>query len=145
MKGGGGLATARRGFAREISSLGEIFEFLEEFVEGHEIDERTAFCIHLVIEELFTNMVRHNRGGGDEIVIGVDRDDGRLNLELIDTNVEPFDPKTVSAVPVTAEIGDRSAGGLGIHLVRSLVDDLQYNYRTDDRRMHISVVKNLET
>jgi len=139
------LATARRGFAREISSLGEIFEFVGEFVEGHEVDERAAFCIHLVIEELFTNMVRHNRGGGDEIVIGLDRDDGRLSLELIDTDVESFDPDTIDAVQVAAGIEERRPGGLGIHLVRSLVDDLQYNYRTDDRQMHISVVKNLET
>jgi serine/threonine-protein kinase RsbW len=138
------LATARRGFAREISSLDEIFEFLAEFVEGHEIDERTAFCINLVVEELFTNMVRHNRGGGDEIVIGLDRVDGRLSLELIDTDVESFDPDTIDAVPVAAGIEERRAGGLGIHLVRSLVDDLQYNYRTDERRMHISVVKTLE-
>ena len=139
------MATVRRGFAREIASLEEIFEFLAEFVNGQEVDERTAFCINLVVEELFTNMVRHNVGGGDEIVLGVDRVDGQLRLELVDSEVEPFDLEAVDAVPVTAEIGDRRPGGLGIHLVRSMVDDLQYDYRTDDRQMRISVVKKLET
>ena len=139
------MTTARRGFAREIASLGEIFQFLEDFSDGHGIDGQTALRINLVVEELFTNMVRHNRGGGEEIVIGVEQRDGRLLLELVDTNVEPFDPNTVAAVPVTAEIDDRRPGGLGIHLVRSLVDDLQYDYQTDDRRMRISVVKTLET
>ena len=139
------MATVRRGFAREIASLEEIFEFLAEFVNGQEVDERTVFCINLVVEELFTNMVRHNVGGGDEIVLGVDRVDGQLRLELVDSEVEPFDLEAVDAVPVTAEINDRRPGGLGIHLVRSMVDDLQYDYRTGDRQMRISVVKKLET
>ena len=139
------MATARRGFAREIASLGEIFEFLGEFSDGHEIDERTTLCINLVIEELFTNMVRHNLGGSDEIVISMERVDEQLRFELIDTEVEDFDLDTVDEVPVTAGIDDRRPGGLGIHLVRSLVDDLQYDYQTDDRRMRISVIKELET
>lgn len=141
---GGGLSTARRGFAREIASLGEIFQFLEEFVERHEADERTALAINLVVEELFTNMVRHNLGGSTEIVICLEWLDGQLNLELIDTEVEDFDLDTVDEVPVTAGIDQRRPGGLGIHLVRSLVDDLQYDYRAEDRRMRISVVKTLE-
>ena len=138
------MATVRRGFARKITSLDEIFRFLGEFADGHEIDERAALTMNLVVEELFTNMVRHNRGGGDEIVIGLDRADGRLCLELVDTDVEPFDPDSVGAVPVNAGIDERRPGGLGIHLVRSLVDDLQYDYRPDGRRMRISAVKTLE-
>lgn len=142
---GGGLATARRGFAREIASLGEIFQFLEDFTDGHGVDGQTALRINLVVEELFTNMVRHNRGGGEEIVIGMDRVDDRLHIELVDLEVDDFDLDSVDEVPVTAGIDVRRPGGLGIHLVRSLVDDLRYDYRTDDRRMRISVVKKLET
>jgi serine/threonine-protein kinase RsbW len=138
------LSNVRRGFAREIESLGEIFRFLGDFAEDNGVDDRTALCINLVAEELFTNMVRHNRGGGSEIVIGLDRSDGRLRLELIDTDVDDFDPDSVSPVPVEAGIAERQPGGLGIHLVRSLVDDLHYDYRTDDRRMRISAVKTLE-
>jgi len=130
---------------REIASLDEIFEFLEEFVDGQGVDERTALCINLVAEELFTNMVRHNQGGGDEIVIRVDRVDGQLRLELIDTDVEDFDPETVDVVPVKSGIEGRRPGGLGIHLVRSMVDDLKYDYQAEDRRMRISVTKTLET
>jgi anti-sigma regulatory factor (Ser/Thr protein kinase) len=131
-------------FRREIGAIGEVFSFLETFVSGHEIDEKTAFCINLVVEELFTNMVRHNEGGGDRITLNVERRNDRIHLELVDFDVEPFDPETAEVPPVDAGIEARRAGGLGIYLVKKMVDDLNYNYETEDRQMRITVTKTLE-
>ena len=131
-------------FRREIDALGEVFAFLETFSDGQEVDEKTAFCINLVVEELFTNMVRHNEGGGDEITVSIERRDNRVLLELVDTDVEPFDPETAEVPPVDAGIDERRPGGLGIYLVRSIVDDLNYDYETEGRRMRITVTKTLE-
>ena len=131
-------------FRREVDALREIFVFLATFVDGHEIDEKTAFCINLVVEELFTNMVRHNEGGGDRISVSIERRDDRLHLELVDTDVEPFDPATAEVPPIDAGIEERRPGGLGIYLVRKMVDDLNYDYETENRRMRITVTKTLE-
>ena len=131
-------------FRREIGAIGEVFSFLETFVDSQEIDEKTAFCINLVVEELFTNMVRHNEGGGDRITLSIERRNDRIHLELLDIDVEPFDPKTAEIPPVDAGIEERRPGGLGIYLVRKMVDDLNYDYETDARRMRISVTKTLE-
>ena len=65
-------------------------------------------------------------------------------VDLVDTDVEPFDPKTAEVPPVDAGIGERRPGGLGIYLVRSMVDDLNYDYETEGRRMRITVTKTLE-
>jgi anti-sigma regulatory factor (Ser/Thr protein kinase) len=131
-------------FRREIDAIGEVFGFLEAFVDGQEIDEKTAFCINLVVEELFTNMVRHNEGGGDGITVSIERRGNRIHLELVDTGVEAFDPKTAEVPAVDAGIEERRAGGLGIYLVRKMVDDLNYVYEAEDRRMRITVTKTLE-
>ena len=131
-------------FRREIESLGEIFAFLEKFADGQTVDEKTAFCINLVVEELFTNMVRHNEGGGDQISVTIERQDNRVHLELVDTDVEPFDPDTAEIPLVDAGIGERRPGGLGIYLVKKMVDDLKYDYETEGRRMRITVTKTLE-
>jgi len=131
-------------FRREIGAIGEVFAFLETFVDGQDIDEKTAFCINLVVEELFTNMVRHNDGGDDRITLRVERRDDRIHLELVDFNVEPFDPETAEVPPVDAGIEERRPGGLGIYLVRKMVDELNYDYETDARRMRITVTKTLE-
>jgi len=131
-------------FRREIDALGEVFAFLETFSDGQEVDEKTAFCINLVVEELFTNMVRHNEGGGDQIKVSIERRDNRVLLEIVDTDVEPFDPETAEVPMVDAGIGERRPGGLGIYLVRSMVDDLNYDYEPEGRRMRITVTKTLE-
>ena len=131
-------------FRREIDAIGEVFVLLETFAGDQEIDEKTAFCIHLVVEELFTNMVRHNEGGGDRITVSVERRDNRIHLELVDVDVEPFDPKTAEVPRVDAGIEERRPGGLGIYLVKKMVDDLDYAYETEGRTMRISVTKTLE-
>lgn len=142
--GFGGVTAVSGEFRREIGALDEIFSFLESFVGGHEIDDKTAFCINLVVEELFTNMVRHNEGGGDCISLSLERRNNRVHLELVDTDVEPFDPETAEVPKVDAGIEERRPGGLGLYLVSRMVDDLNYSYEQEGRRMRIRVTKTLE-
>jgi anti-sigma regulatory factor (Ser/Thr protein kinase) len=135
----------RRGFRREIDALDEVFPFLEAFVEENAIDDRTAFTVKLVVEELFTNMVRHNTGGDAEIDLGIVRKENRVLLELVDTGVERFDPSEIPPPPVTAGIDGRKPGGLGLYLVQTMVDDVTYEYTPETRRMRVSVTKKLES
>jgi anti-sigma regulatory factor (Ser/Thr protein kinase) len=145
LSGGELVAVMRRGFRREIDALDEVFRFLEDFIESNAIRERTAFTINLVVEELFTNMVRHNAGGGDAIDLSIERVGDHLHLGLIDFDVDPFDPAGVPPPPVAAGIGERRPGGLGLHLVRAMVDELDYEYETETRRMRVSVTTRLES
>ena len=135
----------RRGFRREIDALDEIFRFLEDFVAEAAIDELTGFTINLVVEELFTNMVRHNADGGGEIDISIERVDDGLRLDLVDPDAEPFDPASVPPPPVSEGIGDRQPGGLGLHLVHAMVDDVRYEYEPGTRQMRVAVFKRLES
>jgi len=138
------MSGARRKFPRRIEALEEVFAFLQDFAAEHGFGERTFYAINLVVEELFTNMVRHNIGGGDHIILGLDHDDEQVHLELVDLDVEPFDPATVADVAVDGGIDSRRPGGLGVYLVKKLVDDVAYDYDAAERRMRISVKKSLE-
>jgi len=137
--------TGTRSFRRDIESLDEIFGFLGDFVDDHAIDDRTAFTIKLVVEELFTNMVRHNTGGADAIELGIERVGDRLHLELVDVGVERFDPDSIPLPRVDADIDERRAGGLGLYLVQTMVDDVTYEYEPEARQMRVSVTKRLES
>ena len=131
-----------RKFKRDFDSLDEIFQFTNRFASTANIAESVAYAINLTVEELFTNMVKYNTSGGEEIEIGIERDGGRVVLTLVDHDVEPFDPATVGEVSVDQPIENRQPGGLGLYLVKSVVDKVSYEY--EDRRMRITVVKNLE-
>lgn len=131
-----------RSFERDFRALGEIFEFTGRFAAAHRLEELLGLSINLIVEELFTNMVKYNTGAGQPIHISMDVDDGRLRIELVDEDVDPWDPTAAPVVRVDQPIEERRAGGLGLHLVRSIADDLKYEY--EDRRMKITVIKNLE-
>lgn len=135
-------------FPRQIAALEDIFSFLTGFIDRHRIDDDTSFAIRFAAEELFTNMVKYNRGttNGITLEVGIDAGDGgvqRVRMQLTDTDVDPFDPSSLDAVDVDAPIEERVPGGLGIHLVRALVDKLSYAYA--NREMKVTVLKRLKT
>jgi anti-sigma regulatory factor (Ser/Thr protein kinase) len=132
----------RRGFDRSIGSLDEVFDFLDHSLSGTEIGERCRMVLHLAVEELFTNMVKYNPGSARQIAIEVGMRNGHAWVELIDPDTDPFDPTTAASVDVSGPIHERKRGGLGLHLVRSMVDDFDYQYQ--GREMRLSVTTRLE-
>jgi anti-sigma regulatory factor (Ser/Thr protein kinase) len=129
-------------FPRQIAALDDIFAFLAGFIDRHRIDDETSYAIRFAAEELFTNMVKYNHGAqGIGLQVDIDQADRVVRLELTDTGVDEFDPSMLEAVDVDAPLEDRVPGGLGLHLVRALVDDLLYGYA--DREMKVTVVKRL--
>jgi anti-sigma regulatory factor (Ser/Thr protein kinase) len=130
-----------RRLPRAISSLDEMFAFLAECFEGNGVDEKSAFCINLAAEELFTNMVRHNVGSGDSISVETEISPERILFRLTDSDVEPFDPDSAATAKVDAPIEERKPGGLGLHLVRSMVNEVKYEYDDATREMRVTVIK----
>jgi len=131
-----------RRFTRQIGSLEAIFAFVEEFAVAQGINRDQSFDLALIIEELFTNMVRHGRGGGDQISIGLERRDVCVAVTLRDFDVEPFDVTRVKALDTSAPLSERRAGGMGLYLVNRLSDGMSYDYR--DRTSTVMVTKRLE-
>jgi len=54
----------------------------------------------------------------------------------------PFDLSEAAPVDIHLPLAQRKVGGLGLHLVRNLVDELRYEY--DDRTLSVTAIKNLE-
>lgn len=130
-------------FGRTFGSLDAIFRFVEGFLDAEGIGTDQSFEIQLVIEELFTNMVKYSRDGHQDIAISLEREGPRLVICLRDFDVEPFDVTRVPTADVDQPITERTRGGLGLHLVRQVADDFRYDYR--DRNSIITVIKRLET
>jgi anti-sigma regulatory factor (Ser/Thr protein kinase) len=127
---------------REISELDEIFGFIDDFFAQRNLEDAGVFAVRLTIEELFTNLVRHNKGGGEHILLNLDITNKTIVMSLTDFDVEPFDITQADPVDVSVPLAERTPGGLGLHLVKSYVDDLEYEYT--DRTMRIIATKRLE-
>ena len=131
-----------REFAKKIASLEEVFGFLEGFYAEEGISARSGLTLSLVVEELFTNLVKYNTASHNPIVLRVSRQEKQAHLELVDRDVDRFDPSTLPPVDVDLPMAERRPGGLGLHLVRAIVDRITFDYQ--DRVMRIAVVKDLE-
>jgi anti-sigma regulatory factor (Ser/Thr protein kinase) len=129
-------------FRREIAALDDVFRSVDEFLASQGVDTRTVLTTKLVVEELFTNLVRHDIGGLDRVHVSLERDGARLIIRLRDFNVDPFDISEAEPVDIHLPLAQRKVGGLGLHLVRNLVDELRYDY--DDRTLSVTAIKNLE-
>jgi len=131
----------QRAFGRSLDSLGEVLEFVDVFAVRQGLSGKTAFATRLVVEELFANFVRHNKGGEDRIELSLGVDAGLLTLRLWDFSVEPFDIAGRRPVDVGRPLSERTAGGLGLHFVRSFFDNVTYEY--SDGTMCVTATRNI--
>jgi len=131
-----------RNFKKDVKSLDDVFAFLDEEMGELRISPEAAYAINLAVEELFTNMVKYGVGSVDDISLSLTREKNRLTIQLVDHGVGMFDPMSADEIDTSIPLEQRKIGGLGIHLVRNMVDDVQYSYA--DGCSTITVIKNLE-
>jgi len=115
---------------------------LAAFGARHSIADDVVLQMNLALEELVTNIIMHAQETepAPEIRLHLWVDSGALRAELTDT-AAPFDPLSVPPPDLSGAIEERSVGGLGIHLVRSLMDEV--TYRRADGRNRTLLVKRL--
>jgi serine/threonine-protein kinase RsbW len=134
-----------RHFARNNGSLEKIFAFVREVFGARGLEAEHAYDVDLILEELFTNMIKYANGPGREIAIGIDWTSPVLTLRLRDFDVEPFDITLVPPADTNAPLAARRKGGLGLHLVRRMSDRLDYEYDDRTSTTTITVTKRLGT
>jgi phosphoserine phosphatase len=128
---------ARRAFRRSIESLAQMFAFTAETV----MQAGLRRTVDLVIEELFTNIVKYGRASDTMISIDIRRLGRGVRVTLTDPDAEYFDPQSAPPPDVGAPLERREPGGLGLHLVRELVDTLEYRYSLEERAGRITFSK----
>ena len=126
-------------FSRNLDQLHQVFSFLDSFAEASDLDMSVSLPVRLAVEELFTNMVKYNKDSRADITLAIDRSDESVTIILTDFDTEPFDITSTGEVDVTASLEERTPGGLGIHLVKRMVDEIHYRYK--DRVSQITLIK----
>ena len=131
-----------RRFKRHLSSLDSVFDFVSEVLVASDIHRSVAFPINLAIEELFTNMVKYNRGSASEITIVIQPGGNGVKVTIVDHADAPFDVTKITPVDVRQPLEKRRPGGLGLHLIQHMVDELRYEYANGESKVMFS--KNVE-
>ena len=93
------------------------------------------------LEELFTNMVKYSNTSDAAVRVEIAAIEDGVEVTLTDYDVEPFDVTRAPDADITLPIEQRKPGGLGLHLIRRLVDSVAYEYFEEDRRSRITFRK----
>ncbi len=126
----------------ELSNDPDALELLAasvtKFAEQQGWPDGTIFKIDLVLEELFVNAMAYgNPDGLVEVGVTVTSGDDVVAIEISDNGVA-FNPLADAPEPeVESSIEDRRVGGLGLHLVRTMMDGL--SYRREHGRNHLTM------
>ncbi len=121
----------------DVAAFADVFE---TFCTEHDVQTAVMRAFQVVFDEWLTNIVDYAHAGREDasIEVALALSPEQLTAEIQDHG-EPFDPLNDSVEPsLDLDVEDRPIGGLGVHLIRTLMDDLSYRREQERNILRIS-------
>ena len=117
-------------FVNERSEIARLGALAERFGAAEGLPDELVMSINLVLDEVLTNVIDYGYDafGGHEIRVTLAREGDALTIE-VDDDARAFDPLAAPPPDLTLPLEERPVGGLGIHIVRSVMDAVEYQRR----------------
>ena len=111
----------------EISEIGKLNDFLKETGSEFSLAPEVIFNLNLILEEAVANIINYAypKEKNEKIYLSARLQDGSIVLVLTDTGKE-FDPTMAPEADVTLSADERQIGGLGIFLIRQIMNEVKY-------------------
>lgn len=119
----------------DIKQVSQLTAFVDEVCETVGVDMSTTMSLNLALEEAVVNVMNYGYPAGQvgHIEVKALANEMTLTFVISDDGI-PFDPTAKSEVDTTLSVEQRPIGGLGIHLVRTIMDSINYE-RTRGRNI----------
>jgi anti-sigma regulatory factor (Ser/Thr protein kinase) len=110
-----------------IEELERLAQEVTRFCSDNDLDEDIEFALNLAFDELLVNAVKHGgcKGMKEAARVRIELLEDGVRAEFSDRGAE-FDPTQVAPPDLSGSLKDRPIGGLGLHLVRNTMQDVQY-------------------
>ncbi|MFC1715600.1 ATP-binding protein [Candidatus Poribacteria bacterium] len=135
---------ARLTFSAELENLELMLEFIRNGLKELDLSSREINQIQIAAEEPLVNIISYaypDGNGNIEITYSIEdstEDSKKLVIQIVDWGVE-FDPLTLPDPDIDAPIEEREIGGLGVYMMRNIMDEVLYK-REEDRNI-LTLVK----
>ena len=113
--------------ANEISEISRLYDFIEEIGNEFSLTPDVIFNLNLVLEEAVVNIINYAypKEEHQSIYLSASLHEGSVIFVLTDTGKE-FDPTMVPDADISLSAEDRQIGGLGIFLIRQIMNEVKY-------------------
>lgn len=110
-----------------LTEISQLEPFMEKLAEAYGISPDVQFQLNLAIDEALANSINYAYPEGTEgsIILEAETEGNMLVLRLMDYGT-PFDPTLQGDVDTTLSVEQRPIGGLGIFLIKQMMDDVTY-------------------
>jgi serine/threonine-protein kinase RsbW len=121
-----------RVFPARYESLAEIDRFITDVAEQMGFDRGTVYQVRLAVDEACSNIINHAYGGEGRGVIecSCHAHEDDLTVVLRDQG-QPFDPQSVPPPNLSDTLEERTGGGLGLHFIREIMDEVDFNFESE--------------
>ena len=125
--------------APDIAEIPHLLDWVEACCAECRVEGDTPFKLALVLEEAVANVINHAFAGASappRIAVELAIEDDDVTAEVID-NGRPFDPTAAPEPDRASPLESRDVGGLGIHLIRKMMDRVQYRRAGGENRLRL--------
>jgi anti-sigma regulatory factor (Ser/Thr protein kinase) len=123
----------------KTEELEKVQAFIDELSSRWLLKPEQVFELNLILEEYITNLINYGYHDAEEhqIIIEFSKDNKRIKMMIFD-DAGPFDlTKTPENQEINKPIEERRIGGLGIHFIKKLADELHYQTNEGENRLII--------
>jgi len=138
--------TVAQSFPARLEALAELVAFTAAGFEQEGVNPHLLTTVDFVLEELFTNVVKYGSRASTTPVtvrVALQAVPGGIEVVLTADGVDDFDVTQAPQVDTSLPIEQRRPGGLGLHLIRRLVDSIEYEYQVSQMRSSVTIRKTL--
>ncbi|MEQ1693712.1 MAG: ATP-binding protein [Gemmatimonas sp.] len=124
-------------FSGTSDEVGRVASAFADFAEVHALPALVRRSMLVALDELVMNAVTHGAsagGAGVRVTVEGTLEPDRLVVTVCDSG-RPFDPLALASPDTTLSVEDRTLGGLGIYLVRQMMDEVRYSRRGDQNEV----------
>ncbi len=114
-------------FSAKFENLDEMREFAGQAAQDAGLNDEQVYAVKLAVDEACTNIIEHAYGAekGGDIECTCSADQACIRIMLRDHGT-PFDPTLAPNPDLTLDLEERPIGGLGVFLIKTLMDEIHY-------------------
>jgi anti-sigma regulatory factor (Ser/Thr protein kinase) len=130
-------------FPNRLTEIEKAARLIEAFGKAHSLSPEVVFSLNLALDEVVTNIITYayDDDADHDVMVRVALDGDVVSVRVEDDG-RAFNPLDAPAPDLRLGVDERPIGGLGVHIVRSVMDALEY--RRDNARNIFLMTKRLD-